>query len=136
MIVLHMLCWWKVYDDNNTFPRDVFGVPTEFHSDNFTIPLAMFTSLGMFVAMGVFALEPIRRRYFELFYWSHFIFLALFIAVLWHASSAWYFILPGLVLWAFDQCMRLCKSSAHVKIQSMRIVAGGILELSYHIESI
>src|SRR3546814_18911720 len=65
MIVLHMLCWWKVYDDNNTFPRDVFGVPTEFHSDNFTIPLAMFTSLGMFVAMGVFALEPIRRRYFE-----------------------------------------------------------------------
>lgn len=60
--------------------------------------------------MGVLSLGPVRRKYFELFYWSHFLSMVLFAATLWHAASAWYFLLPGLALWAADHALRFTKA--------------------------
>ena len=39
---------------------------------------------------GVFAQNWVRRRNYEVFYYMHHVYLALFIATLMHSSSAWY----------------------------------------------
>lgn len=38
---------------------------------------------------GVLTLNYIRRKYFEVFYYAHHTFLALWISTLWHGNSSW-----------------------------------------------
>jgi len=66
--------------------------------------------------MGGLALNVVRRKRFELFYYSHYAFMFIIMAVLWHAASAWYFILPGLSLWILDRMLRFYRGTRAVKV--------------------
>ena len=48
----------------------------------------MVTFAAMLVAVGVLALPIVRRRHFEVFYYSHHIALAFFVTSLWHATGS------------------------------------------------
>ena len=58
---------------------------------------------------------------YAVFYFAHHTFLALFLAILWHAPSAWYYILPGLALWCVDHAVRFCNACRRVKVLQFQV---------------
>ncbi|KAH9600218.1 hypothetical protein LSM04_008610 [Trypanosoma melophagium] len=103
-------------------PRGVFSVPPvepPGYANDFTVPLITLTTWFMLVAMGVFALEPVRRRFFELFYYLHIAaFYMIVPTVLWHAAAAWEYFLPGLTVWFMDRLLRMYRSASTVEVVS------------------
>jgi predicted ferric reductase len=87
VIFMHMLLWWGVYVQQDTFPHDIFAVPMEYHSDNFTVPLAVIGFIVLLICMGALAQEWVRRANYELFYWAHHFAAVFFLIMLWHAVS-------------------------------------------------
>jgi len=133
-VLVHMFLWWKRFDEYDSFPHDILAIPTEFHADNFTIPFMMITFIAMIILIGGGAQYIIRRNHFELFYWAHHIFLIFFIAMLWHATMAWYYILGGLVLWIIDGIIRLQSSLQHnVIVHECKQMTTDVTLLSYTI---
>ncbi len=124
---IHMILWWKVYDLNHIWPENIIAIPSQYHQDNFTIPLMSITFVFLIVFMGLGSIYFIRRyslthsltyllthsltsfcrHYYEVFYYSHHFFMIFFIVVLWHATMAWYFIIGGLVLWVVDHIIKI-----------------------------
>lgn len=99
MIAIHMFLWWAFWDqETQTFPNDILAVPLhKWHTDNFTVPLATIVYMGMLVFMGLFALPPVRRQFYEVFQYGHYFLVVVFMMVLWHATMSWYFLGPGTI---------------------------------------
>eukprot|EP00854_Cymbomonas_tetramitiformis_P005742 gene5742-6931_t len=111
---------WQQMDDENMY------------SDNFTIALATYITFPMFIINGVFSHYTVRRRNFELFYFSHYYFMAVYIMILWHATSAWFFVLPGLALWFWDRMIRVVRSnSVFVAAQLEPCAAGTVVHVEF-----
>ena len=144
VVALHMVAWWVVYHEQGVFPHDALAInmffPLNFHAkpghcaelscldpeyqqpaaDNWTIPLMnLFMLFVGFPVFGVFTHESVRRKNFELFYYSHHIFLVLWFAMLWHANSSWFFTSYGIFLWVVDRVLRLMNTSRLVEIRQV-----------------
>nr|XP_036578995.1 uncharacterized protein CTRU02_10924 [Colletotrichum truncatum]KAF6786426.1 hypothetical protein CTRU02_10924 [Colletotrichum truncatum] len=64
--------------------------------------------LIVLILITITALPPIRRRSYNLFYYSHIICsIAIFIGASIHASTDFYLLIPGLFLWLVDWSWRL-----------------------------
>jgi predicted ferric reductase len=119
----HMFAWWKVYGEAGTFPRDLYAIPTSYPtggepishhhtaggSDNFTIHTMTYIFYLSLPIFGILTYEGIRRKRFELFYYSHHFALVVYLGVVFHAASAWYYVTPGLLLYALDRALRFAK---------------------------
>lgn len=147
----HMILWWMVFIENNSFPHDILAVPMDYHADNFTIPLAQVTFLIMLMVYGVLTYSTIRRRYYKIFYYFHLFSLVVFLVMLWHATMSWYFITGGLILWAADWLLRMFNSAAVSVKASLQIAlpstadlksdeanpnAGAIVKLTYSADAL
>jgi len=108
----HMVLWWLVFLEQNTFPHDILNVPLQYHADNFTVPLAQLTFLLMLLIFGVLSFYTIRRTHYKIFYYFHLFSTIVFLVMLWHATMSWYFLLGGLVLWVADWYLRLASQAA------------------------
>ncbi|KAK3257967.1 hypothetical protein CYMTET_32964 [Cymbomonas tetramitiformis] len=161
VIMCHIGCWWTTWDGISTysdcysedgscgdiFPENIYRIlgyfPTNsfskqqmddenMYSDNFTIALATYITFPMFIINGVFSHYTVRRRNFELFYFSHYYFMAVYIMILWHATSAWFFVLPGLALWFWDRMIRVVRSnSVFVAAQLEPCAAGTVVHVEF-----
>eukprot|EP00038_Savillea_parva_P014726 m.11917 g.11917 ORF g.11917 m.11917 type:complete len:976 (+) comp2890_c0_seq1:248-3175(+) len=107
-----------LYYPSNSVYDGYAHLPT---ADDFTIPLMTVMFLIVTgVCMGILAHHRVRRAVFELFWAAHWIaFPALFIAVLLHATSSWYYLLGGLALWAIDHYIRIRNSLKTVHVEAM-----------------
>ena len=85
--------------------------------------MAFWTFLIGLVMMGLFSLDWVRRRHFELFYAAHQFVYPLLIMVLWHAASGWFFLLAGLVLHLVDRCILFTNACGDLKV--MRVGRNG-----------
>ncbi|KAG8346980.1 putative ferric reductase [Trypanosoma vivax] len=116
----HAGVWYVRYYQVEAFPRGVFSVPAVYppvFEDDFTVPLVTLASFFAFVSIGVFALPPIRRKCYEVFYYAHIVaFYTLVPAVLWHAAAAWEYLLPGLTVWLVDWLLRMHRRGLAVEI--------------------
>jgi predicted ferric reductase len=133
LVLTHMFLWWSVYAQQGTFPHDIFAVPMKYHKDNFTVPLAVVSTMLMFLVMGGLSLPVVRRLHYDLFYWSHHLSLGLFLMMLWHSTMSWYYIAAGLTLWAADHALRLyhCLGMS-VRVERAAVEGdGNIVHLSY-----
>ena len=85
-----------------------FGTnPPEYHLDNFSYNMMYYLGIFVFPIGYACSYSYIRRNYFELFYYTHLIVSFIFItAALWHAAQSWRYIIPSLVLYVFDRCLR------------------------------
>jgi len=148
-----MCVWWRRWSSILTspggasvFPHDVLAAQHYFPfphnmttangpcSPDFTIGLVSGLGMASFLVMGVLSLPVVRRRSFELFYYSHHLFLLLLPAVLWHATAAWYYVSGGLCLWLVDRGMRLWSGTRHVQVKSASILANSnVTCLSVHL---
>jgi NAD(P)H-flavin reductase len=55
-------------------------------------------------------------------------------STIWHAASAWYFLLPGLALWAVDISIRFTKSCEDVMVVDAKAIQmgdGGVTEIKF-----
>jgi predicted ferric reductase len=132
-IVAHFVAWYVKYDQGGFFPRDIMDVPMTLPTsiDNFTVPISTLATWTLLFSMGLFALAPIRRRMFELFYYSHLVAVYVTIpAVLWHAAAGWEYLLPGVTVWFIDRMIRLNRSASIVKIVDV-ILHNGTVELRF-----
>lgn len=132
-VLVHMFSFWFVFSEKHVFPQAIFGSPNAFITDNLTIGImSTFFIFLVLPIMGVLTLNYVRRRHFELFYFSHFFSMVLFCATIWHAASAWYFLLPGLALWAVDHLLRFTKSCRPVTVAALQ-ASGAVTELRFRV---
>lgn len=74
-----------------------------------------------FFLMFITSIEYIRRNYFEVFYYSHVIFLLVSIIFsCWHESTCMAFLMPSIVLWFSDRVIRSYKSRC-IKSTSIQV---------------
>ena len=117
-----------MYAQQHAFPHDIFAIQMKIAlADDFTIDLIFVATVVVFVCMGVLAQNWVRRNHFELFYWSHHVALAFFVAALWHATGLWYYLLPGLTLWFVDRAIRFERGCARVADRLWGVRAWGLL---------
>lgn len=87
------------------YPQNPAGGTTP--SDDWTVPMMSSVFWPAAVVFGV--LPWMRRKHYELFRYTHNWFLILIPAAFWHATSSWYYLLPGVTLWILDRLLRfLC----------------------------
>lgn len=107
-VVAHSILWyWAERRDLKRYPLG-FDYPYP-NARNWTVPLMIVVSVAMFLAMGL--LVRVRRSHWEVFKWTHHIALAVFVATLWHANMAWYYLVAGLTLYLVDRYLRFAKAA-------------------------
>jgi predicted ferric reductase len=116
IIVVHIVSWCVYYDNAGLLWFKELMYDRAYHQDNFTINLQTWIVIPFFVTHGVLTMSYIRRNYFEVFYYAHHLYMALFISTIWHANSAWYYLLPGLALWFLDRILRTMNAYGSVKV--------------------
>lgn len=59
----HMFLWWKVYQQKygSSWSDNIIAIPSIYHKDNFTIPLASITFVFLVVFMGLGSMYFVRR---------------------------------------------------------------------------
>lgn len=72
------------------------------------------------------SLSYVRRRWFESFYYSHFLFLVFAVGALIHATKGPEFLLPGLFLWLMDRAMRFANNFRTVRVKEMMHYEGDV----------
>lgn len=83
--------------------KDIFFRNTE----QTTGTISMFAFLLMFVT----SIEYVRRNYFEIFYYSHVIFLLVaLIFACWHETTCFAVFIPAIILWVADRAIRTYNS--------------------------
>ncbi|KAH7418821.1 ferric reductase NAD binding domain-containing protein [Cadophora sp. MPI-SDFR-AT-0126] len=70
--------------------------------------------------MFLTSLNFVRRRWFESFYYSHFLFLVFVAGSLIHATKGPEFLLPGLILWSIDRAMRFANNFRSVTVTEVK----------------
>jgi NAD(P)H-flavin reductase len=94
------------------YPQNPVGGNTP--SDNWTVPMM---ATVFWPSIAIFGLFPwMRRKHYELFRYSHNFFMVLIPAAFWHATHAWYFLLPGVTLWMLDRFLRYLNATECVTL--------------------
>ena len=79
----------------------------------------------MLFCMGVLGHYKVRRARFELFYYSHHVYLLIYIAALMHGNSLWYYLLGSLSLWFLDRALRFTRGCTPAHVTKLELCAGG-----------
>ncbi|KAK4214361.1 superoxide-generating NADPH oxidase heavy chain subunit A [Rhypophila decipiens] len=87
---------------------------------------------AVLAVMFLTSIRILRRRTFELFYYTHFLFLVFVAAAFYHAAYTSEFILPGLILWAVDRLVRFAYNFRAIKLTSVtHYSAGQVTKLKF-----
>ncbi|KAK3390012.1 ferric reductase like transmembrane component-domain-containing protein [Podospora didyma] len=81
--------------------------------------------------MFLTSIRLLRRRTFELFYYTHFIFLVFIGGALYHAAHGPEFLLPGLVLWAIDRIVRFWYNFRGITVKSVTQYSGNVTKIQF-----
>eukprot|EP00667_Euglena_gracilis_P005322 EG_transcript_5355 len=82
-------------------------------------------SFAIMIAITLLSLEPIRRRHFELFYYTHYLGLPAIAFAMMHCYAQCYAIIPSLFLYLVDKAVQLWSSVHTFQVQAVTPVAGG-----------
>jgi predicted ferric reductase len=76
--------------------------------------------------IAITSISFIRRRWFEVFYYSHALFFVFVVGALIHATKGPEFLLPGLFLWVIDRVIRFANNFRSVKVKSVTQYPGDV----------
>lgn len=85
-------------------------------------------SLLCFLVMLVTSFNYVRRNYFEVFYYSHFIFIAGFVFAVLHVSRFLYYLLIPVSLYALDRVLRFARGLCSVTVIKASMVSQDLKE--------
>lgn len=104
------------------FEWKVFGVSN----------LAGVISMLAGIVLWVTSLEPIRVRFFDVFYITHHMYILVFAFGVWHIGEfASFYFLGGVLLFFIDRFIRMVQSQQAVSILSARVLPSGYVELKF-----
>ncbi|KAF5569481.1 ferric-chelate reductase [Fusarium phyllophilum] len=98
-------------------------VTTSFRNHRIQVGLMAWISL---VILFLTALPIVRRRFFEIFYYTHALFFVFVVGALIHASHGPEFMLPGLLLWGIDRAIRFAYNFRTIQVQSVEAFEGNV----------
>ncbi|KAJ1555379.1 hypothetical protein HK405_002191 [Cladochytrium tenue] len=78
-----------------------------------------------FVYVALTSLKIVRRRNYNLFYYSHFMIIVVLLFGYFHASMSIFYCIPGIALWTIDGILRLASRFKHNAILSLEKEPGG-----------
>ncbi|KAI9798685.1 MAG: hypothetical protein M1833_004674 [Piccolia ochrophora] len=82
------------------------------------------------VLIAITSFSLIRRRWFEVFYYPHALFLLFVAGALVHATHAPEFLIPGLALWFIDRLIRFVYNFRHVEVESVSQHPGDLTKIN------
>lgn len=102
--------------------------------DDYTVLVVTWTTWFLLISMGIFALNLVRRRHYELFYYTHLAATYMTLpAMVFHASAGWMYLLPGMTVFLSDQLVRLWQRSAVVRVVRARVIGDDTTELAFSV---
>lgn len=72
------------------------------------------------------SLPIVRRRQFEIFYYTHSLFFVFMVGALIHTTNGPEFLLPGFFLWVADRAIRFAYNFRRIEVQSVTHYEGGV----------
>jgi len=139
LITIHAFLWFRAGIHHGFMAKYPIGFKYPYlWYDNWTIALAILVFICVLIAMGFLAF--IRRSHWEIFKWSHHVAsLALVVTVIWHASMAWYYFLPGIILYLCDRILRYLKGvnasgSLEKNLVQANVIDDNLIVLKYPAE--
>eukprot|EP01119_Soliformovum_irregulare_P000557 TRINITY_DN1038_c0_g5_i2.p1 TRINITY_DN1038_c0_g5~~TRINITY_DN1038_c0_g5_i2.p1 ORF type:complete len:1060 (-),score=280.60 TRINITY_DN1038_c0_g5_i2:117-3200(-) len=126
---VHLFLWSSIWWQNDVLFHNLTSIVNIPHADNWSIPMMFWTYLGTGIAV-ILAYSWIRRKFFEVFYYSHHFFMVTIFAALIHAWALWYFIAPGLMLYFIDRIIRYHRSSRFFQVESMEYCLGDYTKIT------
>lgn len=83
------------------------------------------------LVIWITSLPQIRRRKFEIFYYTHHLYILFFVFFLFHAGDRhFYMVFPGLFLFGIDKILRIIQSRTETCVVSARILPCKAVELT------
>eukprot|EP00668_Euglena_longa_P016432 GGOE01020689.1.p1 GENE.GGOE01020689.1~~GGOE01020689.1.p1 ORF type:complete len:702 (-),score=191.29 GGOE01020689.1:771-2654(-) len=116
MLVAHLA------DQCGSQGADIFTANADDHGFGWVYGLVSFCIMVGFIPL---TLEPIRRRYYELFYYTHFLAFPAVAFAMMHSYAVCYAMIPSLVLYFLDKGVQLWSMAHTYRIVKASPVAGG-----------
>ncbi|EOA12982.1 hypothetical protein CARUB_v10025968mg [Capsella rubella] len=92
--------------------------------------IAGLISLIVGLLMWITSLPQVRRKKFEVFYYTHHLYIVFLVAFLFHAGDRhFYWVLPGIFLFGLDKILRIVQSRSESCILSARLFSCKAIEL-------
>lgn len=74
----------------------------------------------------------IRRKFFEVFFYTHYLYILFIVFFFFHVGIGYaFFMLPGFYLFMIDRYLRFLQSSQRVRLLSARVLSCEALELNF-----
>uniref|UniRef100_A0A0A0L8S6 ferric-chelate reductase (NADH) n=1 Tax=Cucumis sativus TaxID=3659 RepID=A0A0A0L8S6_CUCSA len=101
-------------------------------SEDYVSNVAGVIAMAFATIIWVTSLQSIRPKMFEVFYYTHHLYILYIIFYLIHVGVAYVcLILPGIFLWAIDRYLRFLQSQRRVSLVSARHLPSGAVELNF-----
>ncbi|KAL1213777.1 Ferric reduction oxidase 8 [Cardamine amara subsp. amara] len=92
--------------------------------------IAGVISLVTGLVMWITSLPQIRRKFFEVFYYTHHLYIVFLVAFLFHTGDRhFYWVLPGIFLFGLDKILRIVQSRTESHVLSARLFSCKAIEL-------
>lgn len=102
------------------------AVAASFEATRIKVGLLAWICLAL---MLLTALPVVRRRFFEVFYYTHFLFFIFMVGALYHTTNGPEFLLPGFSLWVVDRIIRFAYNFRRVEVQDLAYLEGDLAKL-------
>lgn len=86
-------------------------------------------AMGAGIVMLATALGPVRRRFYDLFFRVHHLYLAYLVFFAFHAVYEMYILIVPVLLFFVDRFIRFVQSRKTVDVLSAKVLASGAMEL-------
>ncbi|XVF50865.1 hypothetical protein PTKIN_Ptkin04bG0138000 [Pterospermum kingtungense] len=118
----YLIFWAKTDQMSEVLKWDKVGV------SNVAGEIALLSGLAMWAS----SLPQIRRKIFELFYYTHHLYILFVVFFVFHVGFSYACImLPGFYLFLIDRCLRFLQSQQRVRLVSARILPCETVELNF-----
>ncbi|XP_024539769.1 ferric reduction oxidase 4 [Selaginella moellendorffii] len=97
--------------------------------------IAGFTGMFAWIVgllIWVTSLNPVRKQRFELFYYTHQLYILFVIGFVFHVGEKWLaMMVAGIFLFTIDRLFRFLQSRRHVEVVSARMISSETIELTF-----
>lgn len=94
--------------------------------------LAGVIAFVLLLVMWVTSLDRVRRKMFEIFFYSHHLYILAIFFYMFHVGVAYLcMILPGIFLFLIDRHLRFLQSRNRSRLLSSRLLPNGTMELTF-----
>eukprot|EP01027_Heterolobosea_sp_BB2_P015731 GEZU01022504.1.p1 GENE.GEZU01022504.1~~GEZU01022504.1.p1 ORF type:complete len:332 (-),score=13.90 GEZU01022504.1:360-1355(-) len=130
LIAAHFICWLRDWYVRKVLWMKPFS----------RVSLYGETAFFLTLIIVILSLERVRRRWWDLFYWSHHLFIPTIAFSLMHSFKAQgflkddlliYYLIPGFVLYVVDRVVRLYKRWIPTRVVSMQIRSKGVTMVEF-----